>query len=238
MGGYTPSKMSWLNPNIEYLFDDTIIEYDMKDAGLTIIRHYNLLDKNQIDRLLLLEKNDRNRAVGLIRRHNKEFSNALSEKFAEMRALFISANNITDNQIISVKNDAIYTIGEMKKLKFGKVEFSGKNVYSSYIRFVDNMNIEIYYSEDNIEVKGIGEIGVNKHRLYMVNFISTIISYIESNSSYIKRYMKTFIDDYKSDKLDIGYYLEFNNNSSSVDKVYNYQKVIIPLTQIILKELG
>ena len=238
MKGYNPSKTNWVNPNIEYLFNTEIIEYDMVDAGLTIIRYYGLLGKEQIDRLSVLNKEDRNRAIGLLRRNDKIFSKALSDKFAEVRAVFISANNLTDNDIISVKTDAIYTINPVKKSKFGKIEFRDKNIYSSYIRFVDNMNIEIYYSENDIEVKGIGEINVNKHRLYILNFLSTVISYIESDSHHIKKYVKTFIDDYKNDKLDEGYYLEFNNSSNVINKLYNYQKVIVPLTQIILKELG
>jgi len=234
---YNPQTSSWCNPNIEYLFNNEIIEYDMKDAGMNIIQHYNLLDQHLINQLLSLEKMDRHINIGKLQKQDKDLSKALSEKFAEMRAMFISANNLSDNNIISVKKDAIYTIGPCYNLKFGKVEFTSKNIYSSYVRFVDNMNIEIYYSMKNIEVKGIGDSGVNRHRLYILSFINKIVSYIEMKDSSVKRFLKSFIDKYKRSELDDEYYVEFNNMSRELNPIYNYQKVIIPLVHITLKEM-
>ena len=43
MAIYNPSQTTWLNPNIEYLFGDEIIDYDMKDAGFNLIKQYRLL---------------------------------------------------------------------------------------------------------------------------------------------------------------------------------------------------
>ena len=42
MTSYHPSKTTWLNPNIEYLFNEEIIEYDIHDAGFSIIQRVAL----------------------------------------------------------------------------------------------------------------------------------------------------------------------------------------------------
>jgi hypothetical protein len=236
MCDYDPSKSIWFNDDIEYLINNDIYEYDIKDAGLSLIQQYHLLNCEDINKLHELNKEDRHKAIGLFQRDNKELSKALSDKFTDIRSLFISKNNINTNSIISVKKDAIYTIGPYSNLKFGCIEFVAKNHYSSYIRFVDNMNIEIYYNDEELTVKGIGEIGINRHRLYSLFFLKQVITYLEEKNIIIKRYLKKFIDDYKGNKLDSGYYLEFNNNSNKEDPLFNYQKLIIPIIQITLKE--
>lgn len=235
--GYSPHKSQYFNPNIEYVFNRDLTEYDMRDAGYAIIKHYGLLDANTIKELSALDKMERTIAIGKLRGKDKDLSKLLTDKFAEMRSLFVSANRLSDSNIISVKNDAIYTIGECSKLKFGQVEFVPKNKYSSYIRFTDNMNIEVYYSSGGLDVKGIGEVGLNRHRLYTLAFLSKVIYYLESKNPSLKRYLRTFIDEYKGMKLDDEYYIEFNNMSSMYNPIYNYQKMLIPLIQISLREM-
>src|SRR5699024_841373 len=109
--------------------------------------------------------------VGVLQRDDKEFSKRLTDKFTEVRALFMMMNQLKDDSIISVKKDAIYTIGKVKRTTFGKVKFMEKNHYSSYIRFPDITNLELYYGENGIDVKGMGDAAVNRHRLYMLEFL-------------------------------------------------------------------
>jgi hypothetical protein len=236
---YTPNMSIWLNPNLEYLFNTEIIEYDMKEAGFSLIKQFHLLSDDEIHKLNMIEKSERTIAIGKLQRDKILSSSALSDKFTEMRAAFIEANKITDNDIISVKKDAIFTIGKCKRQKFGGIEFVEKHNYSSYIRFVNNSNIEIFYNDgDGLEIKGIGDIGINRHRLYLIPFLEKIIKYIELKNPSVKRQIRTFIDDYKAMKLDEGYYIEFNNKSASVDPMYNYQKLLIPLVQLVVEELN
>lgn len=236
---YDPQKSTWVNPNIEYLFSGEIIEYDMRDAGFNLIQQYRLLPQEKIQELMKLGKGEtRHRAIGILQGKDKAFSKALLDKFAEIRTVFISANNLSDNNIISVKKDAIYTIGQCSKLQFGRIEFAEKNKYSSYVRFTDNMGIEVYYSSNTVDIKGMGDSAINRHRLYMLDFIKSMISYLEQNNSYAKRYLRGFTQDYKMGDLDEEFYVEFNNLSRDLNPIFNYQKIIIPFTQITLKELG
>ena len=234
---YDNKKTNWLNPYIQYLFDDEIIEYDMKDAGFNIIKQFKLLPSEKIIELEKMGKGfDRHKAIGILQR-DREFSTRLLDKFAEMRGLFVGYNNLGDNNIIAVKKDAIFTIGECKKTKFGGIEFAQKNRYSSYIRFEDNHNIEIYYSNELTDVKGMSESSLNRHRFYILQFLREVIAKLEDKNSSVRRDLIKFIMDYKSMTLDETYYLEFNNKSTDINPVYNYQKVLIPLVQIIEKEL-
>ena len=41
----------YINPNIFYLFNKEIIEYDMKEAGFSLIQEYKLLDEKEIEKL-------------------------------------------------------------------------------------------------------------------------------------------------------------------------------------------
>ena len=55
---YDPSKSIWKNPNIEYLFNDDIIEYDIKDAGFSLIKQHRLLPDETIRNLEKLGKGE------------------------------------------------------------------------------------------------------------------------------------------------------------------------------------
>lgn len=236
--GYNPSKTTWMNPNIEYLFGNEIIEYDMRDAGFNIIKQYRLLPDVKIRELSLMDKGTgRHIIIGKLQRDDKEFSKRLLDKFTEVRAIFLSANGLTDNDIVSVKKDAIYTIGPCKRLKFGMIEFAPKNTYTSYMRFPDINNMEIYYSSEVMDIKGMGDHAINRHRLYMYNFIRSMMEMIEDNDPKVKRKIMRFINDYKSLSLDEEYYVEFNNMSRDINPLFNFQNVIIPLLHVILKEM-
>ena len=226
-----------MNPNIEYVINNEIIEYDLQDAGINIIKAYRLLDQETISSLEILEKKARHIAVGKLQGKDKEFSKAFLEKFSDLRKLFIDSNKLTSNRIISVKKDAIYTIGPCPNLSFGRILFVPKNYYSSYIR-LPVTNIEIYYSDTNLDFKGMGENATNVHRLYLSEFIKEYINKLEKKDISIKRYLRKIIDDYKSSKLDESYYIEFNNKSKEFNALYNLQTLITPLVMIALRELS
>lgn len=237
--GYNPSKSTWLNPNIEYLFNDDIIEYDIHDAGFSLIQQYQLLPPEKIKELERIPRGiQRHIQVGVLQRDDKEFSKRLTDKFTEVRALFMMMNQLKDDSIISVKKDAIYTIGKVKRTTFGKVKFMEKNHYSSYIRFPDITNLELYYGENGIDVKGMGDAAVNRHRLYMLEFLRKVIKSIEEQDSSVKRKFMRFFNQYKFDELDEEFYIEFNNVSRDQNKLFNYANLLIPLLKIIMREVN
>lgn len=237
--GYDPYKSVWMNPNIEYLFNEEIHEYDIQDAGFSLIKQYKLLPEEKIQELTMMGKGkERHIAVGILQRDDKEFTKRLMDKFAEIRKIFIELNGLTDNDIISVKKDAIFTTKQCSKTKFDNIIFVEKNLYSSYIRFPNVNNLEIYYSSRGIDIKGMSDKALNRHRLYMLEFIRNCIGMIEGRNSRIKRYLNEFINNYKFMELEDEYYLEFNNLSKDLNLLFNYQNIIIPLIQITMKEMS
>lgn len=235
---YTADKTTWMNPNIEYLFDDIICEWDMKDAGFSLIKEFELLSEDKINELSRIDKGlARHIEIGKLQRDDKEFSQRLSKAFEEARFHFIQSNKISDDTIISVKKDAIFTTAPIRKMNFGHVHFVQKNTYSSYLRLSRVHNIEIYYSSTGTDFKQINDHCINRHRLYMVNFLEGFIKKMETNDRFsIRNYLMKFVTEYKSLEMDEEYYLEFNNKSTDINPAFNYLNILVPLTQLVIKE--
>lgn len=235
---YNAQKQVWFNPNIEYIFDTDIIEYDMKDAGFNLIKTYKLLPQRKIQELELLGKGiDRHITIGKLQRGDKEFSDRLTNAFIEMRTIFVNTNKLDDTNIISVKKDAVFTTKLCDQLEFGHISFANKNRYSSYIRFSKIGDIEIYYSNDAIDIKNLGEHAENCHRLYLLEFIREAIQMIEEKNPRTKRWIMDFVSKYKARLLDEEYYLKFDRKSREFDPFFNYSNVIVPMVLMICKEI-
>lgn len=130
--------------SISYIKNTKITEYDIKSAGFNIIREFNLVNEETLNHLCSLEKIERTIQIGKLMRANQELNVELTKKFAEVRKMFVVANNIQEEDILSIKKDAIFLIQKQPKiLKFGTyLEFVPKNVYTSFI-FLNGM--EFYY---------------------------------------------------------------------------------------------
>ena len=211
---------SWLNPGIPYIFNRTIVEYDMKSAGLSLIKEFQLLPKKTIKKLDdIYDKEKRNKEIGLLERNNKELVEKKKIAFQVVREEFLKANQLEDNEIISIKKDAIFTTREVPHTTFGEyIVFQKKNQYSSYLR-VGKRKIELYYNSDKIDVKGIGDENVELHEDGMLAFYNTFIRKMEMEKpESVLRYLRTFIDQYKKMELPVEYYREFNAKSCYVTK--------------------
>lgn len=237
---YDYKQTTWMNPNISYLFDDEIVEWDIKDAGFSLIKEFKLLPTEEINRLSKMEKGiGRHIEIGKMQKNDLEFSNRLLNAFADARKFFMQMNNITDDDIISVKKDAFFITKKPNRVNFGQIHFVAKNSYSSYLRFPNIHNIEIYYMPDgNMDFKQISDSCVDRHRLYTVEFLKGFIKRMENHDNSVKRYIMKYITEYKFLQMDEEYYLEFNNKSRDVNPLFNYREVLIPLLSVIIKEVA
>ena len=203
----------YVNESNPYLFNTDIFEYDMKDAGFSLIKEFNLLDKSTIDKLSKQDKNTRKVNIGKIQINNPEFVKSLNNAFKEARRLFFEANQLENNDIISIKKDAIFTCKLCKFQEFGKnINFRPKNSYTSYINI--GRRIEFYYNSDKLDIKGLSDENYEKHKDYLIKFISQFIKSVESGNKIATiKMLRNFIDSYKWKELDIGYYRTFDNKS-------------------------
>lgn len=245
----------YLNRDIDYLFNSEIIEYDIQEAGFNIIKYFKLLSESEIESLNKLTKKNRHIKIGLIQKKDKEFAKVLNNAFAEARKLFLYSNNLTESNIVSIKKDAIFVFDKRCKVKeFGNIKFRIKNNYFAYMNLSNN---EFYINKDIVDVKGISDECVNKHRDYMIDFIqifAKLLSFSDRESAV--KFLISFITYYKNRELELGYYRELNKRSmyrvidlSLKDKyyfsdtgselenlniMYNYIEILRPLISMVL----
>ena len=103
-------KDLFINENIPYIFNREITEYDMSDAGFSLIQEFKLLPEKEIKELQKLGKQQRKVKIGLIQREDDKLKENLKISFQEARKIFINENKLDNNDIISIKKDAIITI--------------------------------------------------------------------------------------------------------------------------------
>jgi len=210
------SKHIYQSPDIIYLKNTNIIEYDMKDAGLSIIKEFKLLDTVTINYLDNLNKTDKLVAIGRKYIGNKTFSKKHVIGFSKARCLFVDNNSIKDYEILSIKKDAIFVINKVADdLKIGKnILFVSKHIYTSYMKL---FNLEIYYNsvDDTIDIKGIGN-NIYLHKNSFIELIKDFMRMKENNNGSINHMYDIFkhiVVKYKSMRYTVSYYREFNNLS-------------------------
>lgn len=246
-------KDNYINDNITYLFNKDIIEYDMKDAGLSLIQDFNLLSKDDINHLKELGKKKRVVEIGKLQKKNDNLKNGLKEAFQMARQMFFELNNLDENDIISVKKDAIFTTKYCQRTKFEKhIDFRPKHSYTSYIRL--DKRLELYYSPEELSIKGLSDEALAYHEKYMINFLKLYFKKMETSDNVtVIDFTRAFIDKYKARELELGYYRCFNPKSNfnvidddtkymqywedekdQVDISYNFYNVLLKLIKIPL----
>ena len=200
-----------------------------------------------------MKKDRRKIEIGNLQRANEEYKERLKQAFEEARRMFFEANDLHEDEIISIKKDAIFTTKYCEFQKFlGYIEFRPKNEYSSYIRL--NKRIEMYYSQDKLDVKGLGDETIEYHKDYMLRFIQLFFQKMETeDAGTILGFMRRFVDRYKRRELPVGYYRRFDRDprfdtyddsikyyeyweehKEDLDIGFNYTEVLIKLIKIPL----
>ena len=206
-------KKNYLNP-IPYLFSD-IREYDISKANINILFAKGIIDEDKYKYLYNLPRMDRQYTIGNMCK-NKDIQDALDSGLIEFKKLFFETNDIGYQDVLSIKNDAIFLINKVPRFtSFGNVQFLEKNHYISYMKVFDT---ELYYSlnrvtgEEKIDVKGISDEKLEKYHLnYMLDFLCYIFNTIQTDGiDKAINDLHYFYNNYVSRKLDIGYYREFN----------------------------
>lgn len=226
---------TYLNKGIPRIFNKHIYEYDMHHAGISISRELNLLPDDVLDRIENKAKNKKEIAVllGKIQKKNSEYKEGLKNGFEEMRKRFFNANELEDEDILSIKKDAIFVFKPCNMLTFGEVVFSLKHDYTSYIY---TGPYEFYYQSDvsfdlekregfileGLDVKGLGDELIYLHKDYVIQFIKKVFYKMEQEGKEnVLRYIRVMSDRYKRLELDPGFYREFNRESNYRSKDEN-----------------
>lgn len=207
-------RHNYLNKSILIMKSVVIREYDMKDAGFTIIKNESLFSKETIEKIERMDKHSKNVFIGKILRDDVETSNRIMKEFISIRKKFFELNDIHDEEILSIKKDAIFTINKIcKNTSFDGYEFRNKGKYSSYMNI---NNKEFYYSswKDTLDTKGFGKETLLLHKDYFLKDIKRIMKMYEKlpHNQMIK-ILSDYRFDYLNRNIPIENYRELNSDS-------------------------
>ena len=247
-------KDNWLDKDTTFMICD-IIEYDMKRAGLSIIKQDSLLSQDLITKYERMPKKEADEAIGKLQIKNTELKTGLANGFKKYRLKFGEMNNISNEDIISVKKDAIFTKKYCEATQVDShILFVEKNSYQARLYLND---LEFYWKfTGELDVKGISDKKLKLHEDYMLRVIWKVIEFLGSYdyTGGIK-YTVKIMNDYKFKRLPIEYYREFNQTSdysyimydqpvtsSQLDEPYkelvlghyNYLNILVPLLNLFM----
>lgn len=234
----------------------TIFEYDMVGAGLNVLREKKLVSDSEGERLASLSKDKRVIAVGLLCRDNEDILRELENGTKQAVRDFCNLNDITSEDIISIKRDAVYSTRLAKKLKIGEyLNFREVDRYSSFYNF---NGIEIYYSswKNSTAIKGLGKEIEEAHRAYFLKWFTEIIALAEDlQPAKLLQILEMKRLDYLNFKIDVNCYREMNSHNMfklkdtmrsynlyvdtfpgipNTDITYNYMKFVLPMISYVL----
>lgn len=253
-------KANYHDRSIQRLRSVTIKEYDMKDAGFSLIRHHKLLPDNEIERLQAIPKALRHREIGIMRGARADFSKAMAECMRDTVEMFLIENDIQPKEILSIKNDAVFLIGKakVKTTKVNGADFANKASYTSYM-FING--VEYYYDSytDRMDIKGLNGKVISAHEAHFLTFIKNLLHFGETmDDEEIIAGLAEFRESYTKRELDLPYYRTLNGENcfyvngltgsnfryglpgvkekqrDDLDITYNYAHVVLPIISMYI----
>lgn len=255
-------KYSELYKKANYLTDRTVVidriyEYDIRSANISAMKASGKFDDKILAMLENLNKQAREEAVGKMIRRDKDHIiwPTIAKGIRNAKEQLFRYNGLEDENILSIKNDAVFVIGrKLKYTTFGPLEFRPKNQYAGYMQIE---KVEMYYDKRHrrIDFKGIRDEVVNHpdHQSGMVQFLLQVFQYLSMDQeNELRQFLIQFTHDYKAMKLPKQYYREFSGNNEYhtkielsgfeynlteigqndldiINPVYNYTKFILPI---------
>lgn len=202
--------------NVPYLSSTYITEYDLSKANISALKYMGYLSDEDYNFLYNADKLYREVYIGKLERVDKKVSDLKKQGILEARKKLFFKNNLQDSEILSIKNDAVFIIGDRPIVNsFDIFKFNIKNRYTFFM--VTTNKLEIYYKYDPIsgeeifDVKGINDNILEYHRNYMISFLCQIFYLLQTNTvEYTLRYFNDFYEKFVNFRLDSGYYREFD----------------------------
>lgn len=216
-------SINFLNYNRPFEVSSIIIEWDIRRAGLNIIKEFSLLPDKTIKELEKLPKKEADIKIGKMQIKDKIFAKEFDQKFTDVMKMFMEENHIDmDYDITSIKKDACFVINKnITTDTIGKyIRFIPKHEYHAYVYLKP---YEIYFKRNgDIDIKGLSSIPevrdkiIDIHKNGIINFIEATIEIAESTQMNMKKlnsFLHDFVEMYKKRELEFDYYREFNTES-------------------------
>ena len=246
-------RSSWTTPIDCY--KSLVWEYDMKAAGLSVLRDKKIILEDEGERLAALPKHQRVVEIGKLCQKDENMTKSLEEGLKDAVYEFCEANDILEEDIISIKKDAVYVTHPASKLLFGKyIQWKEAARYSCFYNF---SSIEVFYnqSEKILDIKGLTEEARKLHEPYFIQLLMEMLNSVLSANRFSQLiYLKSIRKKYLNWDMEEECYREFNRQSlfrldtvvadmslfsdsfvpDCTDMTWNYQKVIVPIIRSCL----
>ena len=205
--------------DIDFLINNTIYEYDLAKANISILRQANVITESFYQEMLNADRMTRQVTIGKLYRNNETIRTTLDNGFIEARRLLFDSNNIEDKDVLSIKKDAVFVLKRLSNTKFYEyLDFKEKNLYTSYYK-ISSQKKELYYSkhpvtgEEKLDVKGINDESLIYHKDYMIEFLLVLFETVQIDIVDAIGMMNRFMEMYKAKQLQPGFYRNFNTES-------------------------
>lgn len=214
------SKKYYTAP-IDYVTSSFIREYDISKADISIFLSKGVITQEQYNFLYRIPGLARNIQMGILQQEQPELKKVLNCGIEDIRRQFFEVNDIQDQDVLSIKNDAIFLINKVPAVtSFDGVTLKNKNTYTSFYKLPRRFNKEFYYYLDRIndieklDIKGMGEREQQVHADYMTEFLLVLFNSIELFPlDDAIQLLQTFYNRYINRELDIGYYRRYDQIS-------------------------
>lgn len=209
--------------NIPYIFNQYIREYDISKANISILFSKGVINRELYNQLYYADRMIRQVYIGNMIKYNPKIQEVLNEGIIEAKQKLFEANGITDNDIVSIKNDAVFVLNKAPNiLEFGDIKFVHKNTYTSFMRINE---LEIYYgynfNYEVIDIKGIKDTDLELYHTDFLNIIIDIFRCIQKNGAEVAlRYMNYIINQYVNLELPINTYRRFRSSNDYLFNTY------------------
>lgn len=229
-------KRTLYTKKVKWLIHE-IFEYDISKANISILLQYGYISEREFNMYAQMNRLQRQIAIGRLQQDPK-YARVINDGFVEARKALILTNNIQDEDIISIKKDALYVLNRLNHTDFGYIRFTLRGNYSIFL-YCKGLEIYFYYNEReddyNIEIKGINDDKLYLHQDY-ISFICDVLRLVQKNN--VKdaiQLMMEFGKQYNAGSLPISYYREFNadsmyriGNFGMLDANESYKSVLNP----------
>lgn len=204
-------KHNYTRKDINYIKNTPIIEYDMTNAGINILFTHGLLSEEFVTRLNKMPKLEKNITVGKILQNNPEWNKIMMDEFVKIRYYFMLWNNLTDDDILSIKKDAIFIINKkVNKLKLSNnYEFKAKGHYDTYLN-LRGKEFYVNIEDSSYDVKGFSKDVLKVQSEYFIEFILTALVLDKNDRFELFEHMKEFREQFLTFKLEPNYYFDLD----------------------------
>lgn len=206
------------NSSYNIILNSFIHEYDIAKANINALYSRGVIDKAMYDNLYNSDKAIREKQVGLMIRRDQNIYREIQNGIIDAKRQLIIANNIDLEDIVSIKNDAVFLMNrKLNNTTFGLMDFKLKNTYTMYIK-INRYEFYYYYNsynqEEKLDVKGISDDKLVYHKSYFMDFLLSLFNTLQVDGIIPAiNMLQNFSISYINRKLEPNYYRKFNSES-------------------------